>query len=203
MPVQGAVCLLEVQEYITENILPHGLYMLEQLGLDETVPIPLYFPETMKYLMKPDFRCEVPVEEAHDILTEDLQKTNPIEVPDLLLCNHHYCLPFVIIGDIPTSELFLENSHHLPLMCFVWLCFPCCAHELFVEVFLPHNRRAYRGVEEYMSFPRGSCSMLAHPFTWDCALGGSRNSSSPSRLWQGLQQSPHHAQFPLVIPGMH
>ena len=40
VPVQGALRLLEVQEYITENILPRGLYMLDQLGLKEAVPIP-------------------------------------------------------------------------------------------------------------------------------------------------------------------
>ena len=65
VPVQGVVRLLEVQENLVENCLPHGRYMLEHIVLEVRSPCPASRLEPMNHIMEPDCRCEKFVEEDH------------------------------------------------------------------------------------------------------------------------------------------
>ena len=52
VPIQGIICLLEVQENLKEDRLPHGRNMLEQLGLEGGGPHSTARPKPVQHIVE-------------------------------------------------------------------------------------------------------------------------------------------------------
>ena len=75
------MCLLDIQEDFEEDCLPHGRKLLEQLGLGGSGIYPPSRPKPVDCTLKVD-RCREPsVEKAFYRFPEDLDESNPPEVP--------------------------------------------------------------------------------------------------------------------------
>ena len=55
-PIQGIVCLLEVQEYLEEDRLPHGHKLLKDIGLEGGGPRPTACPKPVQHIKDTVFR---------------------------------------------------------------------------------------------------------------------------------------------------
>ena len=84
VPVQGIVRLLEVEEDLIEDRLPHFCHMLETLGFEGGITRPPSSPKTMDGVMKADSPCETPVEDSCYRLPQYLHKAYHLETPTAL-----------------------------------------------------------------------------------------------------------------------
>ena len=72
VPKQGIICILEVQEYLEYDRLPHGRMLLKQLGLEGSGPRPTARPKPVQHIAKIDGCCELAVQKARDSLPKYL-----------------------------------------------------------------------------------------------------------------------------------
>ena len=116
LPVQGIIGLSEVKEDLIEDLPPHCLHLMEQLGFEGYGPLPPKCPETVQHILKINRRPYLTIHHHRHCLTNYLNKHYTTEYP-VTLIEKNYFLPCTLHENSPPLEICLDNTHHfVPLV---------------------------------------------------------------------------------------
>ena len=142
IPIQGIICLLEVQKNLEEDRLPHGHKLLEKLGLKGSGLYSLACPEPVQQILKLDVWRESAVQEAGNCLPHYLHQNNTLEVSACYLGNQDDFMSRSILGHRPIRERFLHNGNYLHPVGGIRCVVPIGRNQPLVDVFRSHSQWA-------------------------------------------------------------
>ena len=150
VPIQGVICLLKVQEYGTEDLLPHGCHLLERLNLEGGGTLPSSRSEIMQGFMVVDCRGQPPVNDNSGGLPHDIHYPNYSDALSIYLGNQHHRLSCAGLRKGPLLKRCLHQCDHISSVGVVRILLLRRLPEALVEMLRLHARWSSQAVQSEM-----------------------------------------------------